>query len=647
MAQEQLSFFQSTFDRRFLEDYVGKSILNDPKVALIELIANSWDAYSSEVKVSWPSKENRYFSIEDNGCGLTEEEFYQRWMKLSYNRTNEQGIWAEIPARLKKQQPKKRRTFGQNGKGRHSAFCFSEDGYYVETSKNGKKIVFHVFIPSDKNTPIGCSKISEKSCKKDISGTKVYVTNTRDLKLSADEMMKEVGMRFLGDPDFQVWVDKLQITFSNIPENNVAFYNVDIDGNNKVEIIRIDTEDTDRTTRQHGIAWQVHGRLVGDIDWNSLGDKSFIDGRKAAAKRFSFIVKADSLLSFVEADWSGFKKFEKQAQSTVNKINDKIKEILFETTEEQQKEIFTSIVQKNNIYIKEMASQERSAWALSIREIQKQCPSLSENDIESVAAILAKMEAAKSKYGLLSKLRDCSIDDIDALDKILETWTVETAKTVLDELETRLKLIDELSRKVDDNNTDEVKELQPLFEKGLWIFGPEFEAVGFTANKGMSTVIQERFHKKVKGSRKRPDIVVTIDSSIGFYSYPEFEQSSGEEVGTGRLVIIELKAPDVPLGQDETNQCFKYVTELLDKGMITDSTKVDCYLLGRKIMRHFSKPINHGDNVIIRPFPFELILTKAKNRTHRLYDKIKHTAPFLNEKDPLMDENTVQGQLAI
>ena len=51
------------------------------------------------------------------------------------------------------------------------------------------------------------------------------------------------------------------------------------------------------------------------------------------------------------------------------------------------------------------------------------------------------------------------------------------AKIVLDEIQTRLKLISELKIKIEMKGIDEVQQLQPLFEKGLWMFGPQFESI--------------------------------------------------------------------------------------------------------------------------------------------------------------------------
>ena len=72
---EELSF---AFGQGFLEDHAGH-IISDPGVALIELIANSYDAGATEVKIKWPDQIPGDFEISDNGTGMSREEFNRRW----------------------------------------------------------------------------------------------------------------------------------------------------------------------------------------------------------------------------------------------------------------------------------------------------------------------------------------------------------------------------------------------------------------------------------------------------------------------------------------------------------------------------------------------------------------------------------------
>jgi hypothetical protein len=120
--------------------------------------------------------------------------------------------------------------------------------------------------------------------------------------------------------------------------------------------------------------------------------------------------------------------------------------------------------------------------------------------------------------------------DLDELNEILVDWTVRTAKLALDEIASRLKLIEELDQKLRDPKMDEVGDLQPLFERSLWVFGPEFESLEFTSNRGMTEVISKIFGKTEMGSRLRPDFVMLPDGSAGLYSRDAHDHG-GDVVG--------------------------------------------------------------------------------------------------------------------
>lgn len=73
----------------FEADYLRrthKTLTSNPVIALTELVANAWDSGASNVKIVLPEEGKNEISIEDNGSGMSDEEFKERWMTLSYNR---------------------------------------------------------------------------------------------------------------------------------------------------------------------------------------------------------------------------------------------------------------------------------------------------------------------------------------------------------------------------------------------------------------------------------------------------------------------------------------------------------------------------------------------------------------------------------
>jgi len=184
--------------------------------------------------------------------------------------------------------------------------------------------------------------------------------------------------------------------------------------------------------------------------------------------------------------------------------------------------------------------------------------------------------------------------------------------------------------RVNDKKTDEVQDLQPLFEKGLWLFGPEFETIEYTSNQGMTKVVQELFKQSaMKGSRNRPDFAVLPDGTCGLYAYPRYDDDGGE-LGTDRLVVIELKKPGVRIGQDEKQQCWKYLKELFSKGLLQERlTIVRCFVLGSQVDEFEHSPFETMEGTVrITPMLFDTAMQRARSRLLKLHQRVKN-APFL------------------
>ena len=78
----------------FEEDYLFRTLgalVHSADIALTELVANAWDAGASQANIIIPDEEGDLLIVEDDGIGLTKEQFRDRWMKLGYNRLKHQG----------------------------------------------------------------------------------------------------------------------------------------------------------------------------------------------------------------------------------------------------------------------------------------------------------------------------------------------------------------------------------------------------------------------------------------------------------------------------------------------------------------------------------------------------------------------------
>nr|WP_172691450.1 ATP-binding protein [Agrobacterium tumefaciens]ASK44392.1 ATP-binding protein [Agrobacterium tumefaciens] len=612
------------FDDRFLDKYAGP-IISDPAVAIVELVANAWDAYATRVDIVWPKRsQNIPFSITDNGKGMTPAQFERRWKTLDYNRLIEEGNKSSPPAELSSSPP--RNPYGRNGKGRHAAFKFS-DPYRVRTWRDGDETTYE--IRRSTTQPFDVKVVSSREGVEG-HGTEISATTSDGVAMDADTAREIIGTRFLADPNFVVSLDGTLVTFDDIPTHSIQKVDVNVPGYGSVQIVMIDSQKADRTTRQHGIAWRVNTRLVGAPGWIGFDHERILDGRSTEAKRFQFIVSADLLENAIQPDWTGFISGNPVWQATRDAVHAQIRKYLSAFSADRRREAKETVKENLVKTVRQLPPVGRERWNQFVDQVIDSCPSISTDEVGKVAGILANLELSTSKYGLVEKLHELQPGDLDALYQLLDDWTLRLAKDALDEIQTRLKLIEDLDNKLRDETMDEVGDLQPLFERSLWVFGPEFESLEFTSNRGMTEVIRKIFGADKTGSRQRPDFVMLPDGSVGLYSRDAHDV--GHEVdGVSRLVVAEIKRPGIAIGSEQKDQAWRYVKELKNKGLLTEAATITCYVLGSRLDKDESAHRTEWDGrVTIIPMSYNTFVRRAEKRMLGLREKLKD-APFLKQ----------------
>lgn len=264
----------------FEEDYLVRtlgSITHAPDIALTELVANSWDAGASKVNIFVPEERGGRLIVEDDGCGMSAQDFKMRWMKLAYNRLKHQGNMAEFPP----ERPDWRRwAYGRNGVGRHGMLCFA-DHYTVETWKNGTGGRFRISTSSATDPFV---LLDEEPFSAAGHGTRLIAEVVRHLPQVA-KIQEILSVRFLHDPQFEVFVNGKSVPLTEHPgliDQTVLQVSPSI----KLEALFIDSTKAARTMIRQGVAFWVGRRLVGEPSW-VFGNRSLADGRTHFAKRYT------------------------------------------------------------------------------------------------------------------------------------------------------------------------------------------------------------------------------------------------------------------------------------------------------------------------------------------------------------------------
>lgn len=614
---EQQKYIQGSL---FEDDYLVRSLGNittQTDIALTELVANAWDAGATEVKIFIPEEKGQFLIIEDNGIGLTQDEFRERWMKLRYNRLKHQGREVIFPDEVKG----KRIAYGRNGVGRHGLLCFN-DWYFVQTIKNGKKL--EVTISSNVEGE-AFAIINENISDANGHGTLLKVVVQKNLP-SVERIRELISARFLLDPQFKIEINKKILPLEDF-DGLLDTQEVTTEDGIKLTVHFIDSKKAAKKSIYQGIAFWQRGRLVGNPSW-ILGDELYIDGRTTIAKRYTVVVKSTDLEDIIKEDWSGFK------------INDLRTKHLYETVAKYVNTMFETVA-KNTIeetkatIKKELKNKLKDASPLTIYEIDEVIESISINtptakqeSISVAVEAIINLEKSKNGQDLLAKLSKLSDDDISGLNMLLEKWSIKDALIVLNEIDRRISIIEAVRKLSPDNTVDELHILHPLVTESRWLFGPEYDSAEYVSNKQLQTVVKQLFKKSIIETEdtkinKRPDIVVLANNSTLSVTGIEEFYTDSKLVGIRNILIIELKRGAFKISRDERNQAQGYVEDLL-RQFNNNNMLVTAYVVGDSIADNIQplSTVGEGNRGKIYATTFTQLVDTAERRMFGLREKL-------------------------
>lgn len=618
---DQSKLIQGTlFEEGYLLRSVGP-ISSNPFAALTELVANAWDAGASRVAISIPPESDGNLVVEDDGTGLTRNEFRKRWMTLGYNRQLRQGEYAEFPPG--REGP--RRAFGRSGIGRHGLLCFADE-YVVKTWKGDEGWRFTVRALDGKD-PFGL--IDEERIPSSAHGMTLQVQVRRNLP-DPREVRDVLSVRFLHDPSFAVIVNDKSVDLTEL-SGFIEQQELDVEGAS-LKLTFVDSHRWVHRKAYHGVAFWVGNRLVGDPSWQ-LGNFLILDGRTTLARRFTVIVQTDDLFDLVLSDWSGFHKSE-----TISKINEQVADVvtlfLRKALKDRAVQTKVSLLREHRASIEDLDELGRYEVSEFLDQVTAQAPSIGADALEVATTAVVNLAKSKSGRSLLAKLSDFDPDDIDALNSILDDWTIRDILIVLREIDTRLAVINAIDRLVGTDlgrKVDELTTVHPLVTQARWLFGPQFEseeyAFNVTVQRALTKLLQKRIDPdRLYNPRHRPDLIALSDATLSAVATERFTET-GEVVELDRILIVEVKRADKRLSRGDINQAEGYVEDLAASGIIDGRPRIRAFVVGANLDSSLSRsPLRIlGDPEFgrIEAITFDQVVRTAEHRLFKLRDRLK------------------------
>lgn len=612
------------FGSRFVKGF-ARNIINNWEIAIVELVANCYDAGAKNVYITLGSDDLKNLIISDDGNGMTKDEFIFRWSGIGYDREKYQGNEVFFPTGI----PANRVAYGRNGKGRFAMYCFS-NSYIVETCKNG---LYNKFKVEQGDQPFDIEHlVKDKEIDEMKTGTRISTNLKKILSLNEKNVIDLIGSKFFSDPSFTKFVNGKVITVEDIGHLIIDEKILTKFGDIEIKIIKTKRG---RTTQQNGIQWWVNNRTVGNLTW-TIGDEEKLDRRYREAREYVFIIIANFLKEDVKDDWTGFEET-KRYKGINKKVSDFLVKKLDSLFQEKKIERKTNILKAEALELHNLDVNSRDFIGTFMDQVLLNCPHLKDSDLENLLKILINLEKSNIKYDLLSQLVKLETAELEDLNEILSKWSIRDAKIILTEIYRRIDFIENLEM-LTERLSDELHALQPIFEKALWIFGPEYDTIQFTSNKTINTVIKKFFNRKYKGKiLERADFIVKPnDFSLGTYSTDKFSLK-GEPEGVGKILILELKRGDSILNKENMHQAEDYCLYIDEEGHLERKDGIICYVLGTKIGKYVASKHLNERNIIIEAKTYMNVINIAKVRLFKLKEKIEENKKIKDSDDVIFD----------
>ena len=565
----------------FEENYIfrnNKSITSNNDIALTEFVANAWDAGAHNVSITIPYEEHEEIIVEDDGTGMSDEEFRSRWMTLNYDRQKRQGKEVSFPPDVDNA---KRIAYGRNGIGRHGMLCFA-DSYTVETWQNGICNIFDIVV-SHGDAPFKISRhVTEE---RPGHGTKIRTFVQRHLP-DAKAMTDILSARFLYDPKFIVKINGRKIDLSQ--HKGVVFKKEFMtDAKANLSMIVIDSEKTAAKSQQHGIAFWVSGRLVGQPSW-TYGKITFLDGRFKAAKRYTVIIKTDDLIDEVLPDWSGFADSANMMSHYLS-IKREVDAFIKSVMKEHISEVRLDVIRDARDELETLNITGQRNVSAFIERVTEDNPVITPDYLHSAVGAMISIEKAKKGEVLLGQLAQMSADQIDKLADILSTWDVDDIATVIGEIDKRIVVVEAIQRIYNDKATEELHTLHPLVLNSRWLFGAQYDSPMFISNSALTTVVKGLFSDEdydldmIENPRRRPDIICLKQYSLKAVCTDRLDANAGEIMKPDQILIVEVKRGGFEITNDEVAQVEYYVRQIRKSAVLHSSATIDAYVVGAKL----------------------------------------------------------------
>lgn len=556
-------------------NHLGMNLYSNVPAVLSELIANSWDADSSEVSLDIFDDSNgeKTIVVKDNGCGMDEQEMQDKFLTVGYMRR------PSVDHDLTK---RGRKVMGRKGIGKLSVFSIAED-IQIYTCKNGCELGLRLetekiqedISQNRKHNPPRIQDIPSEYLFRP-SGTTIVLSKLKKRVYSSLDLnlRKRIARRFnIWNDGFSVLIDDKTVTFEDRDYfHKLEFATVygDYDRTRFNHLTNDHLQERDgelcNGTTHHVNGWIGLVRESGQLQENNenLNRLTILARGKVALEdileRFSEGgLYTKYLIGELEADFMDLTDQEDIATSSRQDFLQSDQRYI-DLSSFVRKEL--KFLEKERKKYKEEEGRRKAEEIPVIKEWFDNLKGDAKNSAKKlfgrINTIATDMEHRKILYKhgilafeylhqkeMLSKLDRLDVNNLDSftdifleLDDIEASWYYQITRN-------RLDVITKLSKLVDKNSYEKV--IQEIVCENLWLLDPSWDRA--TETPEMERTVKKIFDKisdKLTDEEKRGRFDILYKKT------------------SGKHVIIELKRPGVMIKTSQmVDQVEKYRNALI------------------------------------------------------------------------------------
>ncbi|MBI5068717.1 MAG: ATP-binding protein [Deltaproteobacteria bacterium] len=564
------------YEPRLVAEHLGRAKYAAASTAVGELIANALDAGATRVEIETsanPLGGLAGIEVSDNGRGMSREDLKQRFAVIGVS-PNAAGASARL---------------GRFGVGRfavHRLGTISEWTTVAEGAHGTRVQSTFTLRSDDRSSP----RVEVRSVAPATpTGTTIKIFNALDQEFEAafvarlrSDLLSQFCSYLLGNPRHVIAVHGEPLDVASIVESREL---QELQGISRVDVpVRLHHLLLHRPLDESRVAGRVLFTGKGRTVHRCLADD-------VASSNYLGIVESTYLDSIVSANRegvveldTGFAQLKDAALAEVAHFAERVREGRKSTFLERAREqaFYPFRVPSANAVV-----EAKKAIFDVVLERMNEHANVEGMTMKQQAVIFSLLNRSLDNEDLLDILHEVaklSDEDMEKFRRVLERTTLQSLIRLSSEVTARLEFLDILHSLVYGDAAGSLKErsqLHKILEPNCWIFGPAYHLA--TSDKNFRTVI--RRHREEAGLPDIPE--AELKTATGLGDIPDLFLAAKREyptVPSNRHLLVELKAPSVPLGWKELQQAARYAQTVMaspqfDKAM----TAWDVFLVSSDI----------------------------------------------------------------